>query len=92
MEPVKSIVLYWLFQIYEPGCSLAAGGQYNPRTGFCEPSTSRTLSISRGYGTKFQCDVMNFNNIEQDCFEEDCSGTNGRCSGSPGNIDIQLES
>ena len=50
---------------------------------YCEPISARTLSLNRGFGSEFQC-TETFNDINQDCFAEDCSSTNGQCSNSPG--------
>ena len=50
---------------------------------YCEPISARTLSLNRGFGSEFQC-TETFNDINQDCFAEDCSTTNGQCSNSPG--------
>ena len=53
-------------------------------SGYCEPTTSRKLSLNRGFGINYQCNSLTFNNFVQDCFEKDCTDTNGQCMVSLG--------
>ena len=46
---------------------------------------SRKISLNRGFGSEFQCEAHTFNSIAKDCFDQDCSQTNGNCINSPGN-------
>lgn len=68
-----------VFKVYQPGCSLAAGGSYNPTNGYCEPAHSREIGLNRGFGIELTCQAVTFSNMFQDCYESTCSATNSRC-------------
>ena len=74
------IFFFFIFQVYEPHCSLSAGGKYNPTNGFCEtPETDRTVSLNRGFCTELSCHAQTFQSMFQDCYDTSCLEVNSKC-------------
>ena len=75
-------------QIYEPDCSLAAGGKYNPTNGFCEAEVEREISLNRGFCNDISCEALTFQSMFQDCFTTSCLAGNSKCQENPGMLSM----
>ena len=76
--PSAEIDLY----VFQPECSIAVVGKYNPSNGFCEVSADRQIGMNRGFGTDYICKAVTFQNYYKDCYGDLCETSPNCLSGN----------